>query len=126
METYGNCPYNNGIDCEKKICDKGGKCGWHPLIKEYRKRLLEKNQLPMQPVKKNVDLDNLTPMQKREREKRIKNANYSKERRDKLLSEGRCPVCGKVNDRDGKSLCSACWEREKAQRKLREVCFYDI
>lgn len=75
----------------------------------------------MKPIRTDVDISGLTLAQQREREKRLKNAQNAKERRKRLLAEGRCISCGQINDRPGKTKCGACWQREQLQRKLREV-----
>ena len=114
----GSCPYNEGLDCDKHICDRGGHCGWHPLISEYRRRLLKKNALPTMPVPK-VNVSELqkprTVTIKRDRR------DYQIERAEKLREEGRCPVCGKPTDRPDKFQCSACYERKRALQKAKRA-----
>lgn len=110
----GSCPYNQGLDCDKHICDKGGHCGWHPLISEYRRRLVRKNELPSVPVptvNKNAEAKPRVVTIRRDR------GNYQVERAAKLRAEGKCPVCGKPTDRPDKFQCSACYERKRALEK---------
>lgn len=49
---------------------------------------------------------------KSEEEKKKARIAYFKARRARRIAEGICPVCGKKNDRAGKTLCSACAERQ--------------
>lgn len=114
----GSCPYNEGLDCDKHICDRGGHCGWHPLISEYRHRLVRKNALPSMPVPEvsaeEAQKAKTAPM-KRER------GNYQVERAAKLRAEGKCPVCGKPTDRPDKFQCSACYERKRALERAKRA-----
>lgn len=67
---------------------------------------------------------------KSEEQKKTDRSVYLMERRKRLIEEGRCPICGKENDRAGdKTLCTPCAKRhsklrmESRERKKRmETC----
>lgn len=110
------CPYNDNIDCERHVCDSGEKCGWHPLIKEYRKREIRKN-LPKVLAKASVS--QIKTLQKKQ-EKRDR-GKYLSERILRLKAEGRCPICGGRNDRPDRFCCTACWERKREQENRKKA-----
>ncbi len=48
-------------------------------------------------------------------------SDYRKKRMEDLIAQGKCPMCGKQNDRPGKTRCSACLEKFNAYRKARAI-----
>ncbi len=109
--VYGSCPYNDGIDCEKRICDRGGICGWFPMVDHQRRIKLKRGEIP-QPDKKEKE-------SKFDDRHRAFMREYSAERRKRLKADGLCPTCGKPNDRNA-YCCTACMERQKALRKAKD------
>lgn len=109
----GICPYNESLNCENNICDKGGICGWHPLIKTYRKQKIKKEGVKTIDGKPPKNPPPPQPAKKRER------GNYGAERATKLRADGKCPICGKPTDRPDKYCCSACYARKKTLEKAR-------
>ena len=106
-----DCPYNDNIDCENHVCDKGAKCGWHPLIKEYRKRMLKKSLPTLSEESKALQLQAVQKKQiKRDRGK------YLAERIARLKAEGKCPICGNRTDRPDRFCCQSCWDRKREQK----------
>jgi len=119
----GNCPYNEGVNCEYQKCEKGGACGWHPMIQVYRKNKIKKNELKMMPLPD--PLPTPEPREEKTRPPRSRHG-YSAERIEKLRAEGRCAICGKPTDRPDKWCCSACYERKRMQEKAKKALFDGI
>ena len=106
------------------ICKKQEYCPFFKTPKEVeesnertKRRLLAIESGELTPYRPS-GLPTPAPTPKRDR------SDYNAARTEKLRSEGKCVICGKLTDRPNRYCCSACYQRKMAQRKAREKFLY--
>lgn len=110
----GRCPYNDGVDCAERVCEKGRRCGWRIDTETDRKRRIREHG------HKRIEAKGKESKPSDCREPTRDRSEYQAVRRARLLAEGKCVTCGQKNDRSGKIYCSACYERKKVLEKAKE------
>lgn len=103
------------------LCVTRGQCPFYKT-KEQAKRDREKAQKRIDAIERGEIISpglNAKPREATKEKPKRERGEYMAQRLEKMKAEGKCPYCGKKNDRPGKTRCSACSAREMALRKAR-------